>query len=310
MASTARLRSAAGSVYSSAQRPVLCRGRDVRPLPCPARRLGSISERRLSKPSAVISPPATSSHSAVSISAFSLPGAAHDVGEERCSPLAQEVQHLTRAFAQAAGLGLIYVNPARSHPVGLFAHEECDRRHAGRNHAPFPSRGVIERGRMRRKPSPADGAGQAELVEPGGIVVGDAPGENLPLPGIGGNFESLQLPQHIQRGAFARHLRCWRDMLPAQQPAHELRRRDRLNLLAQRGDGQPVNPRQQAPLAPFVLVWRGRPRPRGSVGEVSPQNGAGGFHPQQSFLDLGAGKSEQACQAAKPWPDQGATSSR
>ena len=52
---------------------MLCRGRVLRPLPCPARRLGSISERRLSKPSAVTTPAATSSQSAVSISAFSFP---------------------------------------------------------------------------------------------------------------------------------------------------------------------------------------------------------------------------------------------
>ncbi len=43
------------------------------PSPGPSRRLGLISERRLSKPSAVTIPAATNSHSAVSISAFSLP---------------------------------------------------------------------------------------------------------------------------------------------------------------------------------------------------------------------------------------------
>jgi len=40
---------------------------------CPARRLGSMSERRLSNPSAVTRPAATSSHRAVSISAFNFP---------------------------------------------------------------------------------------------------------------------------------------------------------------------------------------------------------------------------------------------
>ena len=73
VASTARLRSSAVSVYSSAHLPAECLGRAVRPWPCPARRLGSISERRLSKPSAVTIPAATNSHKAVSTSDFSLP---------------------------------------------------------------------------------------------------------------------------------------------------------------------------------------------------------------------------------------------
>src|SRR5208337_966793 len=45
---------------SSDQRPVLWRGRALRPFPWPARRLGSMRARRLSKPSAVKSPAATS----------------------------------------------------------------------------------------------------------------------------------------------------------------------------------------------------------------------------------------------------------
>ena len=46
-------------------------GRDVRP-PSSALRFGSISDRRLSKPSAVTNPPATNSQSAVSTSDFNL----------------------------------------------------------------------------------------------------------------------------------------------------------------------------------------------------------------------------------------------
>ena len=91
---------------------------------------------------------------------------------------------------------------------------------------------------MRRQPSPADGAGKTKLVEPFGIVVGDAPAQNLPFPGIGGNLKPLQLAQHIQRRAFTLNLRPRRHMLPAQKPAHELCRGNRLNLLAQSGNSQ------------------------------------------------------------------------
>ncbi len=79
--------------------------------------------------------------------------------------------------------------------------------------------------------------------------------QNLPLPGIGWNFKSLQLAQHIERGAFSLHLRSRGYMLPAQKPAHELRRRDRLGLLAQCRDRQPVNARQQPPLTPFQFRY-------------------------------------------------------
>src|SRR5882762_9908004 len=51
----------------------LWRGRMVRPEPCPERRFGSMRARRLSKPSAVTRPAATSSQSPVSTSALSLP---------------------------------------------------------------------------------------------------------------------------------------------------------------------------------------------------------------------------------------------
>ena len=66
---------AVGGLVDVEQRPAagaVARAR-VRPVPWPARRLGSISARRLSKPSAVSIPAVTSSHRAVSTSALSLP---------------------------------------------------------------------------------------------------------------------------------------------------------------------------------------------------------------------------------------------
>ena len=141
----------------------------------------------------------------------------------------------------------------RSHPIGFFAHEECNWSHAGRNHPPLAGSRIVKRSGMRRQPSPTDRSGKAELVQPLGIVVRNASAENVPLPGTGGNFKSLQLSQHVERGAFSLHLTPGRDMLPAQQPAHELCRCHGLDLLAQRGHRQPVNTSQQPPLTPLVL---------------------------------------------------------
>src|ERR1700686_4326227 len=112
-----------------------------------------------------------------------------------------------------------------SHPIRLFANEECYGSDAGRNHSPLAGGRILERGRMRRQTSPADRASQAELVEPLWIVVCYAPGEYLTLPRVGGDFEALKLAQYFERGPLTLHLRSRSDVLPAQQPAHELRRR-------------------------------------------------------------------------------------
>ena len=95
----------------------------------------------------------------------------------------------------------------RRHPVGFFADEKSNRSYAGWNHPSFPGRRVIERGRMRRQSPPAYCAGEAKLVQPLGIVVCNTPAQDLSFPGIRGNLKTLQLAQHIERGAFALDLR-------------------------------------------------------------------------------------------------------
>src|SRR5258708_1232223 len=104
---------------------------------------------------------------------------------------------------------------------------------------------------MWREPSPAHSAGQAELIEDFGIIIADAPCQRLPFPCAGGDFESLELAQNLQRAAFITKLRAGSDVLPAQEPAHESSCRDRFNLLAQSAQREPVNPRQQTALAPL-----------------------------------------------------------
>ena len=122
---------------------------------------------------------------------------------------------------------------------------------------------------MRRQAAPANRAGQAKLIERSGIVAVDARGQDLLLPGICRNFETLQLTHDFQQSALAGGLRLRRHMLPAQQPAHVLRRRDRLDLFAQGGDREVMNARQQPPLAPFAVV---RIVARGVAGEVAAQD--------------------------------------
>src|SRR5215469_4863401 len=143
---------------------------------------------------------------------------------------------------------------------------------------------------MRGQTSPAHGAGEEKLIEPLGIVVRYAPAQYLPLPGIGGNFKTLQLPQHLKRCALASDLGPGRDMLPAQEPAHELRRGNGLNLLPQSGNREPVNTRQQATVAPFRLR-------NTRIGEFSAQNATTRLEPQERLFDLRVRQTKQSLEA-------------
>ena len=58
------------------------------------------------------------------------------------------------------------------------------------------------------------------------------PLEELPFPSVGRRLEALELAEDFQDAALAGELRAGSEVLPAQQPAHELRGRDRLDLFA------------------------------------------------------------------------------
>src|ERR1700722_11692870 len=99
---------------------------------------------------------------------------------------------------------------------------------------------------MRREASPAHRAGQAEMIEGFGSVTGDAPLQYLALPGIRGRLKALELAKNFQQTALACDLRARSEVLPAQEPAHELRGRHRLDLLAQFTNGETVNAGEKA----------------------------------------------------------------
>ena len=100
-------------------------------------------------------------------------GAAHDIGEKRCPMVSQKLHDRLRIRAQPASLFLACL-AVRDHPVGILAHEKCDRRDASRHDTAFAVRRRIERRRMRGQPSPANRACEAKLVERPRIVSADA----------------------------------------------------------------------------------------------------------------------------------------
>src|SRR5690349_5981340 len=104
---------------------------------------------------------------------------------------------------------------------------------------------------MRREAPPTDGARETELVEVGGIVFADATREHVAFPGVRRKFKPLQLREDFEQSALTTRFRTRRDMLPTQEPPHELRLGNGLNLPAQSGDGQAVNAGQQPSVAKF-----------------------------------------------------------
>ncbi len=77
-----------------------------------------------------------------------------------------------------------------------------------------------------------------------GIVARNSSREHKAFPRARRDFETLQLTKHFKRSVFAPYLSPGSNVLPAQQPVHELRRRHRLDLLAEGRDRQPMNTRQ------------------------------------------------------------------
>ena len=104
---------------------------------------------------------------------------------------------------------------------------------------------------VRRDAAPADDACKAKIVEPAGVVVGDTHWEDCALPLDGGSFEAFELLNRCEDAFFAFELRCSREMVPIEEPAHEDVGSDRFNLLAQRAERETMDALQDATLAPF-----------------------------------------------------------
>ena len=150
---------------------------------------------------------------------------------------------------------------------------------AGGDDAAGASGGVVESCGMRRETSPTGDAHEAKAVERGAVVVGDAAGEDVALPGAGGDFKALQLAQSFEQSVLAAQGGAGCEVLPAQQPMHELGRRYWLNLLAQGCDGEAVDAREEAAVTPLERS--------GGAAEMAAKDGSGGFQAQKGGFDGG-----------------------
>ena len=140
-------------------------------------------------------------------------------------------------------------------PVGGFADVEGDGGGVGGDDAAGTRLRRLRRpGGVRGDAAPADGSGEAEGVEPAGVVVGDAGGEEGALPLDGGGFEAFELVEGFEDAFFAGELGLRGEVLPAEEPAHVDGGGDGLDLLAEGGEGEAVDALQDAAFAPLDFV--------------------------------------------------------
>ena len=107
--------------------------------------------------------------------------------------------------------------------------------------------------------APTNGAGEAEGVEPAGVVVGDAGGKEGALPLDGRGFEAFELVEGFEDALLAGELGLRGEVLPVEEPAHVDGGGNGLDLFAEGGDGAAVDALQDAAFAPLdgVVVGGG-----------------------------------------------------
>ena len=137
----------------------------------------------------------------------------------------------------------------------MAAREQRDR---GRAHRRDRALAAVRAAVARAEPRPGDPAGEALVVEPARLVFGKARRQDLGLPGAGRRLEALELGDHDLERVRPLHARVGRDVLPAEQEAEKIARRDRLDLGPQALDRVAVDAGEQPALAPFVGLRLGR----------------------------------------------------
>lgn len=162
----------------------------------------------------------------------------------------------------AEGLGEVLlvdagVGEGPGEPIGGVAEVESDRRGVSGDDAAGCGAGAGRPGGVGGDAAPADRAREAEVVEPGGGVDGDACGEQGALPLDGGGFETFELREGVEEPVFAGELGVGREVLPAEEPAHVGGGGDGLDAFAEGGEGEAVDALEESAVAPLDVVIGG-----------------------------------------------------
>ena len=111
--------------------------------------------------------------------------------------------------------------------------------------------------RHRTHAPPRDLPGEAQPVQPQGIVFAKPGGKHVRLPRARGHFVSVQQVQDGRESFGTLGAGVGRDALPAQQEPHEVGGRNRLDFLTEAIERVAVDPGQEPALAPFELRHTG-----------------------------------------------------
>ncbi|MNJ23809.1 hypothetical protein D3C77_182040 [compost metagenome] len=178
----------------------------------------------------------------------------------------------------------------RIHPLRLQAQVAALQCRAQRS--PQPQAGTWQQHQWRaaqgggrctgRQASPRELAGAAGFIQPSRVVVLDAAGQQVGLPGTCRCGITLELFQHFAERSGALQARGRAQVLPVEQKAHEILQADRLYFPAQALDRVAVDTCQQVPFAPLQV--------RGAGAEVAAHHIAFGFQARQCLFEVAHGQ--------------------
>jgi len=184
-------------------------------------------------------------------------GDALDIVGEAGSALLEEGAELEGHGAEGGGEVFFFdtlLGEGVGEPVGGFADIEGDGGGIGRDDAAGGAAVSAGPCWMGGDAAPAHGSGEAEGVEPAGVVVGDASRKEGALPLDGGGFEAFELVEGFEDTFFACELSLRGEVLPVEEPAHVDGWGHRFDLFAKGGYGAAMDALQDAAFAPFDLV--------------------------------------------------------
>ena len=214
---------------------------------------GTRSARSPAKLSEVARPSATSSESACSTWVRSSPAPAAN-SSKNDAPLSR-MNPATASASRLSSVGSAF-SAKRAPKRRMSAGKQSDRRSA---HRAYSSRACVERGRdARPQARPGDAARQALVVQPGALVVGHTRGKDFAFPSARRRLETFELRKGRSESFRAFAPRIGAHVLPCEQEAQEIARRDGFYFRAQALQRVAVNAGEQSALAPFFAVRAGR----------------------------------------------------
>ncbi len=124
------------------------------------------------------------------------------------------------------------------------------------------ARPSIAVGRRRgRQTGPGRPPGQALGVEPRSLIALESRRQDLGLPRSRRRLEAFERAQDRRQCVGSFEARLLGDMLPGEQEAQKIARCDRVDLRPQPTNGRMMDARQEAPVAPLLVVEAGKETP-------------------------------------------------